>query len=267
MYFVRTSISVASVVLMSMLCAPASYADGLSDLKTALAKYQGQTPVRALVEAKTWNRQGEGKDLEETNGLAGVIADESSRGLQVTYSKDMLNRLETEARLKEKNAQAKTPTTAALSEVNSSALIPLLSASGGLLRAIEKANFKSEKADTYNGKPARLLSFELSIDKLTEKERKYMKKFDGSLDVWIAEDGTPLASRKKQAVSGRAYVVISFEFKNDEDWVYGLVGDRLVGLRKETRNSGSGMGEKSDVKVVKTVQVQSRNAGLQLSAE
>jgi hypothetical protein len=132
----------------------------------------------------------------------------------------------------------------------------MISAAGSLSRSLEKAIFKSEKADVYNGKPARLLNFELSIDKLSEKDRKYLKKFEGSMDVWIAEDGTPYASRSSQSVSGRAFVVVTFEVKKDEEWVYGLVGDRLVALRKENRDSGSGMGEKGEGKVTKTLQVQ-----------
>lgn len=231
-------------------------ADGLSDLKAALVRLQGQTPVKALVEAKTWNRQGEGKDQEETQGLASVSIEESSRGLQVLYSKEMLLKLESEERQREKDKKAKTPTLSALSEVNSSALRPLISAASSLSRSLEKANFKSEKVDSFNGKPARLLNFEMSIDKLNERERKYMKKFDGQIDVWIAADGTPLASRLTQAASGRAYVVISFEMKNEEEWLYGIVGDRLVALKKESKNSGAGMGEKGEGKVIKTLQIQ-----------
>lgn len=234
----------------------AASADGLSDLKAALARLQGQTPVKAFVEAKTWNRQGEGKDQEETLGLASVSIEESSRGLQVLYSKEMLAKLESEERQREKDKKAKTPTLSAWSEVNSSALRPMISAASSLSRSLEKANFKSEKVDNFNGKPARLLNFEMSIDKLNERDRKYMKKFDGQIDVWIAADGTPLASRLTQAVSGRAYVVISFEMKNEEEWIYGTVGDRLVALKKESKNSGAGMGEKGEGKVIKTLQVQ-----------
>ncbi|WP_230413618.1 hypothetical protein [Undibacterium umbellatum] len=39
----------------------AAQADGLADLKAALARLPGQTPLKAIVEAKTWSRQGEGK--------------------------------------------------------------------------------------------------------------------------------------------------------------------------------------------------------------
>lgn len=244
-------------VVASAMCVSNAHADGLSDLKSALTRLQGQTPVKAVVDAKTWNRQGEGKDLEETQGSASVVIEESQRGLQVLYSKEMLNKLEAEERSKEKDQKAKTPTLSALGEVNSSALRPMISAASHLLRNLEKAVFKGEKSDSFNGKPARLLNFEISIDKLTEKERKYMKKFESSFDIWIAADGTPLASRAAQKIEGRAFVVISFEAKNEEEWVYGTVGDRLVALRRESKNVGSGMGERGENKTIKTLQVQS----------
>lgn len=244
-----------SSLFLSLLSANA-YADGLSDLKSALARLQGQTPLKAIVEAKTWNRQGDSKDVEETVGLAAVSLEEGARGLQVLYSKDMLTKLESEERLKEKDSKAKTPTLSALSEVNSSALRPMLFAASSLSRIMEKANYKGERNDSYNGKPARVVSFELSMDKLPERDRKYMKKYEGSLDVWIASDGTPLLSRSSQNIHGRAFLVVSFDIKNEEEWVYGVIGDRLVAVKKENKNSGSGMGEKGEGKVVKTLQIQ-----------
>ena len=237
--------------------ATTAQADALTDLKGALARLQGQSPLRAQVEAKTWNRQGEGKDLDETHGAASVSIEEGARGLTVVYSKDMLSKLEAEERSKERDPKVKTPTLAALSEVNSSSLRPMLSAAGVLSRSIEKAVFKTEKPDTYNGRSARVLRFELPVDKLSEKDRKYIKNYEGVLEVWIAEDGTPLASRSSVAIGARAFMVVSFDTKNDEDWVYTVVGDRLVALKKETRTSGSGMGEKGEGKTVKTLQVQS----------
>lgn len=250
---IRTAL--VSSLFLSLLSSTAQ-ADGLSDLKSALARLQGQTPLKAVVEARTWNRQGDGKDAEENAGHAVVSLEEGARGLQVLYSKDMLSKLEAEERLKEKDSKAKTPTLSALSEVNSSALRPMLFAASSLSRIMDKANFKGERNDTYGGKPARVLNFELSMDKLPERDRKYMKKFEGSLDVWIAADGTPLASRSAQNVHGRAFLVVSFDLKNEEEWVYGVVGDRLVAVKKENKNSGSGMGEKGEGKVVKTLQIQ-----------
>ena len=243
-------------LLVSVLALGAqAHADGVTDLKSALARLQGQSPLKAQVDAKTWNRQGDSKESDETQGAASVTVEEGVRGLSVLYSKDMLVKLEAEERNKERDAKAKTPTLSALSEVNSSSLRPMLSAASSLSRSLDKAIFRAEKPDTYNGKPVRHLSFDLTLDKISEKDRKYVKKFEGSLDVWVAEDGTPVASRSSQTVSGRAYVVVSFEFKNEEDHVYSVVGDRLVATKKETRTSGSGMGEKGEGRAVKTLQV------------
>ena len=247
---------VTSTGLLSLICNMAQ-ADGLSDLRAALTRLPGQVPLKAVVEAKTWTRQGEGKELEETNGLASVSIDDGARGLQVLYSKDMLSRLEVEEQAKEKNPKIKTPTLSAFKEFNSTELRPMISASGSMLRALEKYVFKSEKVENYNGKPARLLNFDLPLEKLPEDIRKYVKKFEGSMDIWIAADGTPLASRSHMNMSGRAYVVVSFEQKNENESVYSLAGDRLLTVRKETKNVGSGMGDKGESKIIKTLQIQS----------
>jgi hypothetical protein len=50
--------------------------------------------------------------------------------------------------------------------------------------------------------------------------------------------------------------VVSFEGANDEDVVYATVGDRIVAARKEGRSSGSGMGEHSESRTVRTLQLQ-----------
>lgn len=235
----------------------AAQADGLGDLKAALSRLQGQAPVKATLEAKTWSRQGEGKEAEEESGHASVMLEDGARGLQVLYSKDMVARLESEERAKEKDPKSKTPTLAASKEFSTAELRHMISAAGSLSRAMDKAVFRSEKTDSYNGKPARLLNFEMSLDKMSEKDRKYIKKFEGNLDIWIAADGTPLAARRHQNVGWRAFMVVSGENTNDDEYVYGLVGDRLVVTRKEVRNSGSGAGEKGESKIVKTLQLQS----------
>ncbi|MBI3285678.1 MAG: hypothetical protein HYZ65_12640 [Burkholderiales bacterium] len=246
----------AVTALFGLSCGTAQ-ADGLNDLKMALTRLQGQAPLKAVLEAKTWSRQGEGKELEEEQGHASIVLEDSKQGLHVLYSREMLGKLETEERAREKDAKSKSPTVAAAKEFNTAELRNMISAAASLARSMDKAVFKSEKADSYNGKPARLLNFELTIDKLGEKERKYVKKFEGNLDVWIAADGTPLASRRHHNVSWRAFMVVSGENSNDDEQVYAQVGDRLVVTRKENKNSGSGAGEKGESKVVKTLQLQS----------
>jgi len=240
-----------------LLSAGMTRADGLADLNAALARLSGPAEINGVIDASTWTLQGEDDEAEETRGQASVAIEDNEHGMQVLYSKELLARLETEERAKEADANSKTPTLSALNDLDTSDLRPMLYAAGSLQRRLEKAVYKSEKMDSHNGNPARLLSFELPIDKLSEKDRKYVKKFEGSLNVWIAADGTPLASRMHWAMQGRAFVFISFESSGDEDSLYSLVGERLVATRNESKSSSSGAGEKQQRKVTKNLQLQS----------
>ncbi len=233
----------------------AANADGQTDLKAALQRLQGSTPLKATLETQTWHRNGEGQDSTETYGQASVAIEDGSHGLHLLYSPEILARMDAEAQALARNPNAKTPTLTAARELSPNDLRPMIVAAGNLARMLERATFKAEKADSYQGKPVRLLSYELGADTLSERERKYVKQFDGRLSVWIAADGTPLASRLTQNVHGRAFMVVSFDAKSEEQNVYGLAGERLVTLRKESSNSSAGMGEKGEDKVVKTLQL------------
>lgn len=243
--------------ILAVASSGAAHADGVSDLRNALTRLQASAPVKAVVEAKTWNRRGEGKEQEEVQGAASVALEDSGRGLQVLYSKDLLARLESEERAKEKDPKSKAPLAAAMSELGSGELRSMCAAAGSLTRLLAKANLKSEKNDQYNGKPARLLSFEIPLEKLAEKDRKYVKNYQNNVDIWIDADGTPLASKSSEVVSGRAFVVISFESKEDESQIYGVSGDRLFVLKKERKNLSSGAGERMEIHTTKSLQLQS----------
>ena len=104
-----------------------------------------------------------------------------------------------------------------------------------------------------HGRPARLLSFASSLDTLSARDRKYVKTFDGGIDVWVAADGTPLASRQHTQLHGRAYVVVSFDVTQDEQCVYAVTNDRLVTTRRETHLLSSGMGERDERRATTTV--------------
>lgn len=234
-----------------------AHADGLSDLKAALARSNTQQPIKAMVEASKWTAQGEGKERDETRGDASVFAEEDARGIQVLYSKELVTRLETEEQAQLLDPKNKTPTQMAVKELDNSRLHAMLDGAVSLQHHMERTQYKGEKEDSYNGTAARLLTFSFSIDRLNEKDRKYVKNFDGTLQIWISADGTPLASHQIWNLSGRALVFISFASKSDESETYTWVGNRLVITKSETMTSNAGGGEKQESKAVKTLRVQS----------
>lgn len=242
---VRSVLAAAGLLLAA---AVPAHADGLSDLRAALERGSAATPVKASIEARTWRRSGEGKEADEDQGQVSVAIDDNARGLGIMYSKEMLGRIEAEKKVKSRNPDAKTPTSTALAELSPGNVLPFISAAGTLSRSIEKAVLKAERAEAYQGKPARVLTFEIPMSTLSRQSLKYAKKFESTLEIWIGADGMPLASRSRTNVSGRAFVVISFESTSEESAVYGQVGERLVTVRRDTRGTSSGAGEKQEFK-------------------
>ena len=172
------------------------------------------------------------------------------------YARDTLARMDSEQRQFARDPKARTPTVWAIGKLDSSEIVPMTSAASVLSRNLEEAQFKAEKADAWNGKPARLLTFAIPVDKLPPEQRKYVKEFDGTLSVWIAADGTPLASETHVTVKGRAFIVVSFDAVDDWSTTYAVLGDRLVALRAENHSSSNGAGERGEQRVVKTLQPQ-----------
>ena len=233
----------------------AAHADGLSDLRGALARLQAQSALKASVQVKDWRRTGDGKDAKETQGQASIGLEDGPRGLQPLYGHELLARLDAESRAAVKDKSAKKPLSQVMSQLGLDDLRVLASAAPALERAIDDAQFKSESADTWAGKPARKLVFEGSVDSLSESDRKYVRDMKLQLTLWIGADGTPLASQRHFDLSGRAFVVVSFEQHSDEQRSYAVVGDRLVATSDDEKGSAKGAGEAQEYRTERSLQV------------
>ena len=245
------------LALVLLLCGAAGLAraDGLADLRGALARLQAQSVLKASVQVKDWRRTGDGKDAKETQGQASIGLEDGPRGLQPLYSHELLARLDAESRAAVKDKSAKKPLSQVMSQLGLDDLRVLASAAPALQRAIDDAQFKSESADTWAGKPARKLVFEGSVDSLSESDRKYVRDMKLQLTLWIGADGTPLASQRHFDLSGRAFVVVSFEQHSDEQRSYAVVGDRLVATSDDEKGSAKGAGEAQEYRTERSLQV------------
>jgi hypothetical protein len=252
------SIASGSCVLLSvalLLLPPAVRADPVAQLKSALQKLSGQSAIKARVSASVWSRTGEGADATTESGQASVVAELGAFGLRMTYGADLLAKMAAEEDLRERDPKVRPATSTTLAAIDQGTVQEVLHATPELTRLLRRATLKSETAEQFNGQPARKLAFELGPPPMSERERKYVNKMDATLDVWIAPDGTPLGHRMRSNVAGRAFVVISFEARSEEDVSYTVAGDRLVVARREARNSGSGAGERGESRRVVTTTV------------
>ncbi|MEP6504050.1 MAG: hypothetical protein ABJD97_12010, partial [Betaproteobacteria bacterium] len=194
-------------------------------------------------------------EAKETQGQASIGLEDGPRGLQPLYSHELLARADAESRAAVKDKAAPKPVAQALGQLGFAELRTLTSLAPVLQREIDDAAFKGESADNWNGRPARRLVFEGSVESLPEQDRKYVREFKSVLSVWIGADGAPLASTRHLEVSGRAFVVITYELRSDQQRTFALVGDRLVALTDEEKGHARGAGETQDYRTERSLQV------------
>lgn len=207
-------------------------ADSLTDLKTTLASAQNHEPLRAAVSFET----SRGKNAK----VMTTVEDEAD-GLHIIWPRKIVDAAVAEetARMKDPNAPGSTRRT--MDGLNATVLNDYLNAAGLLLRTLATAELTGEKAEAWQGKPARLLTLKLNPP-LSEKDRKYIKEVSVTGKIWIGEDGWPLAAEQVLDVKGRALLVISFAQHEKQEFRFARVGERLVAIYhlKESEHSGGG---------------------------
>ena len=67
--------------------------------------------------------------------------------------------------------------------------------------------------------------------------------------------GTPLASRRHLQLAGRAFVVVTFQQRDDDDRSYAVLGDRLVTVRHDEKGHAQGAGENQDYRIERSLQL------------
>ena len=234
-----------------------AHADGLADLKAVLPKLSSAQPIKAQLSVKTQQRHGEGSDATVDQGAISIGVEDDAQGLRTQLSAELLAKLRAEGVASEQDANAPTPAGLALQQLGVRDVRALTAAADTLSRLLARATFKQEAATTLNGQAARLLTFDLGAGPLRERDKKYVKKIEGSLQVWIAADGSPLEARSQLKISGRAMVVISFEQTQSDRLVFARAGERLIVVTREQVQSSSGGGEKGETTTSYALQLKS----------
>jgi hypothetical protein len=234
-----------------LLSVPVAQASGLDDLRNALAGLQGTSPIRVTLNAEvtTASRNDDDK-VRNASGTASLTAEDGPQGLRLNYPRDIIVKAMAEGVGRQTDSTAPIPVRNALNELDYSDVHSMVHAAETLLTRLEGAKLKSERVEAWSGKPARLLSLELTV----AKNQQFVDKQSATLDVWIDEAGRPLASRAQTMSKGSAYIVVSFEVRNSEDRVYKVIGDRLLVVRRDSSGSGSGAGQRGETKVTVNLQ-------------
>lgn len=246
----------AALSLVAPLLSFQVQADGLSDLKEALNRLQGTAPITAVLESTIVENRGEGKDKIEKNGFVSINLADTPKGLQITFSPEVLQQVDEESYEKIKNEEANTPTLTAVNRIEANEIRTVLSSSSSLLRRLERATFVDEQAIVHDGVNVRLLNFELPIETIVsdKKTREYVDDFDSNFQVIIAEDGTPLETQLSFKGKGRAYIVLTMKARGNGVTKFKVVDQRLVTVHQEfTTSFESTFGERETKETLQLV--------------
>ena len=228
-------------------------ADAPAELKARLTQLQGHEAVKGQLDRQVWQQDKDGKDpAKVVSGSIQVYLEDGPLGIQMQVSQALLAQARKEQEAAIKDPEKESGTSKGLKGMNPVDLADGLSAAQGILRDLAQSTFLEEKADSFEGQPARLLLFKPE-PKLNAQAKKAVKSMEASLKVWIAADGTPLAMEEQVAFKASRFF-ISFEGTTKTSQRFRRIGNRLVVLLKTEESSNSGLGNVSQRKVVTTFQ-------------
>jgi len=228
-------------------------ANGLDELRAALKKLPGTEPVKATLEHSFWRQIIDNKKPTVNQGRITAQVEDGPQGLRVTWAKPTLQQAERELTAQEREPERTAPIRMALKNVDPLETAEALNHAEALLRDLDQAQVSEEKAEPWQGHPARLLVLKLT-PRIPENQKKYLKEVKVEGRVWIGADGLPLAFSSSVAYKG-SRLFISFEGGNSQDLQFARVGNRLIVTRATTEDRNAGFGASQQTKKTTTLTV------------
>jgi hypothetical protein len=245
---------------LPLLLAAALGADGLAYLRSTLAALPASDPVEVSLEHEMRNESGDEDRPDVVEGRVAMRVAEGPEGLRIAWGRTALAAAAAEARARSRDPEARTPTRSAMQDLGRADLSESLDAAAALLRLLEKGTLLEDRAEPFEGRPARLLVVRLE-PVLGRRDRRYVKEIEESARIWLGPDGVPLAAERTRRARGRAFLVISFNFDEREELRYQRSGDRLLVARRAREASNSGGGERGRQRSVTTLRLEGSPAG------
>ena len=212
-----------------------AFANGFDDLKTALALLQGQGVLRGIYEAKELRTEME-KDVAKpgSTGLASALVEDDTAGLQIRWDRALLKRAADEA-MPLKGGKKSEVIAAAIGSSSGIQIAEAVNFAPRLLTMLTRSQLKRERAEPFQGKPARLL--ELNYPEHFAQEKVSLKNNSRTIQVWLGENNLPLGATITRAIKGSFMLFFSFENTSKEDLTFSVHANRLVLLRKVDQGS------------------------------
>ena len=228
-----------------LVAASASRAGVLEEMTDSLRALAAGSEITAHIEARVRRQLGEDEDADIRKGEAGVRVHEDHSGLRFYYTPELLDKMKAEQQQQTHNPDTDTPVLTAINELQPVAVSRMLSASEDLMWLVESSRYEGWQEETFEGQTLRKLTFSFGLERLSQREKKYVKKYQSKVHVWIDDNGLPVASHHFSRLSGSAFIIIRFKSTSDEFRRYRRHDDRLLISHRQYATEASGAGEYS----------------------
>lgn len=239
---------IAWMLNMTMVCVQATRqneTDPLNTLRGVLETYTVVSSVQGELTLEVIGTANDDDGAESHASVASVHVKAGLDGIAVHAAADLITATWNS---EDGEDDSKPSPGSALRTITTPLVDEFLNAAGTLLRSLKHATFERERPVPDVAPGARELVFRINPP-ISEKERKRIRELDITFSVTVDADGIPLEARYRTRMRGRV-MLISFDMNSEEMMRFQVVGDRLVKVYSDKRESGSGLGQSSDTRKV-----------------
>ena len=230
-----------SILLLAL---PATAAT-LDDVRTAVRRLEATQPVRATLIIDQHVKTAGKYANDSAKRLATADVGHDAHGVSITIPQALLE-----------EARKSNPAQDAIGSIRTLSVIEALHFRDTLLTLLEGATVTEEKRVPFAGTTARAV-----VLKLNPRPRRQGNsiqigsvKNDERMTLWIGDDHIPLAAERHQNTTA-GFMFLKGTFSGHTRYTFTRVHDRLVLARMESREGGSGIGQKFDRQSVQTITV------------
>ncbi len=228
-------------------------ADPLGDVRAALGKLTAAQPIRATYELQQSVSNAGKLDNDAYSGKAVVELEGEGGNFRVVLPRPLMDQITREQETRTQDVNKKTPTVSALSQIDPVETANAIDFAPTLLRMLHGAKVVSDAPGTFQGRPVRAMVLRLA-DRVEKEDAGKVKISENRLTLWLGADHVPVGA--EHLLNAKfSFLIFKGESKQKKSWYFAQVADRLVRVRHESTESGSGMGQKSQETVVATVKV------------
>lgn len=226
------------LALLSLFFAGAAGATTLDEVKSVLTGLRGDVAVRGTYEVRSIETHG--KETPELETLSAQVED-GADGMAVRWDHALIRRAE------EESTQSPKPDHKLVMLIQNNSATRIAAAvnyAPNLLNMLARSRVESERNDSWQGRPARLLELAVTSPPFTGWSGIKVKENTHHVKLWLGPDNVPLAASIRHKLKASVAVLFTYEQNSTQDLVFSKVANRLVVLKRHEEGVRKGGGDR-----------------------